>query len=199
MRIAMMNGVSRMCVTILVIGGIASSRAAPVMAQTPASWTADAQVFRVGDAISVLLDEYTLASANRDVSAEQQRSRSFGVAGSANGTELGRASVDTENAGSSRDRGRSTRHDRLTAEMTVRVEEIAPDGMLKVSGTKHLTIDEHEQELTLTGWVRPADVPAHNVMESWRIADATIEYTSSGRLGKPRQGLISRVLGWIWP
>lgn len=172
--------------------------AAPAGAQV-ASWTSDRQEFRVGDIISVLLDEYTLASANRNEIAEQERSRTMSAGAAYDGIGVGQAAIETENSGRSRDRGQATRHDRLTGEMTVRVTEVGEAGLLKVEGTKRVTIDEHEQELKLTGWVRPEDVGAQNVMESWRIADAAIEYRSTGDLGRARQGLLSRIIGWIWP
>ncbi len=173
--------------------------AGPARAQAPVSWTSDAQVFRVGDMISVLLDEYTLASANRNESAQEERTRALSAAGSYDGTTLGSAGLQTGTAGRSENRGQATRHDRLAGEITVRVVEVDSAGRLRVEGTKALQIDGHEQELRLTGWVRPEDVPPHNVIESWRVADATIEYEASGNLGKARQGLITRIIGWIWP
>lgn len=171
----------------------------PAAAQTPRSWTTDRRDFKVGDVISVLLDEYTLASANRNVTAESRRTGSLDGSASYDGASLGRAGLDTERGASSRDRGENVRRDRLTGELTVRVVEVDDRGLLRVEGTKRMKVNGNEQEMTLTGWVRPEDVPAHNVMESWRIANATIEYTSTGKLGKPHQGLISRILGWIWP
>lgn len=173
--------------------------ASPLAAQAPRSWTMDRRHFEVGDVISVLLDEYTLASANRNDMAEEQRTGSLEGSASYDGTVLGRAGLETDRGARSRDRGESVRRDRLAGEMTVRVVEVDDRGLLRVEGTKRVTVDRHQQEMTLTGWVRPEDVPAHNVMESWRIADATIEYTSTGDLGKPKKGLISRILGWIWP
>lgn len=191
-----MRGTTLVALTVALLAGTGTA----VGAQgAPVSWTADRRDYRVGDVISVLLDEYTMASANRNESAEQLRTRRLGAGASYDGTTLGQASVETENSGASRDRGQSTRHDRLAGEMTARVVEIDATGMLRIEGTKKVRIDDHEQELTLSGWLRPEDVPPHNVIESWRIADASIEYASTGRLGKPRGGFLSRMLGWLWP
>lgn len=172
---------------------------APAAAQSaPGSWTTDRRDIRIGDVISVLLNEYTMASANRNETADQERSRRLSAAGSVDGSG-GSAALQTENAARSRDRGQATRSDRLAGEMTVRVVEVNDDGLLRVEGKKVLRIDDHEQELTLSGWVRPEDVPAHNVIESWRIGDASIEYVSTGRLGRARGGIIGRLVGWLWP
>jgi flagellar L-ring protein FlgH len=174
--------------------------APPLAAQSsPASWTTDRRELQVGHVISVLLNEYTMASANRHVTAEQERSRRLAAGATLDGATLGSAGAQTEQTARSRDRGQATRHDRLSGEMTVRVVEVGPGGLLRVEGKKVLRIDDHEQELTLSGWLRPEDVPAHNVIESWRIADASIEYASTGRLGRARGGIIGRLLGWLWP
>jgi flagellar L-ring protein precursor FlgH len=184
---------------VIAISALVLVAARPLHGQAPVSWTADAQQFRVGDMISVLLDEYTLASANRNETAEEERTRTLSAGASYDGTSLGSGGLQTGTGGRSQNRGQATRHDRLAGEITVRVMEVDSAGRLRIEGTKMLQIDGHEQELRLTGWVRPADVPPQNVIESWRVADASIVYEASGNLGKARQGLLTRIIGWIWP
>src|SRR5690606_944228 len=107
--------------------------------------------------------------------------------------------VQTRLAGESRERGQATRQDRLAAEVTVRVVEVGPGGLLRVEGSKTVVMDDHEQQVTLSGWVRPEDISPQNVIDSWRISDSRIEYRAAGDLGKPRSGLLSRILDLIWP
>lgn len=168
------------------------------------SWLSDRRDFRPGDLITVLVDEYTLATANKSTVASRDRRSQAGL-GLTDGTagpgrrdviDLGvRTRLDSE----SRERGQATRQDRFAAEITVRVVEIGPGGLMRVEGGKTVVMDEHEQHVTLTGWVRPEDVTAQNVVESWRISDSRVEYRSAGQLGKPRGGLLSRILEVIWP
>ncbi len=180
-----------------------TSAAAPARAASaaiPRSWTSDRREFRVGDIISVLLDEYTMASANKNEMAEQRRGRSLGASGSVDGTSLGTGSLDTNSGSSSTDRGAATRQNRLTGEMTVRVVEVDAAGLLRIEGTKSVKVDRTAQQLHLTGWLRPEDIPAHNTIESWRIADVQLEYESTGRdLSSPHSSMIGRLLGWLWP
>ncbi len=168
-------------------------------------WTADRRRFVEGDIITVLIDEYTLASANKNSTAKRDRSRDlslgggYSVTGPAAASGNVNGSVRSRNTGESTERGQTTRHDRLTSEITVRVVGIEPNGVLRVEGTKRMVIDEHEQEITLSGLLRPEDVPANNVVESWRIADAVISYDSNGKLGSPKGSVLGRILGWLWP
>ena len=45
--------------------------------------------------------------------------------------------------------------------------------------------------------VRP--VSTTDYAESARVADAQIVYTAQGSLGKPKTGIITRILGVVWP
>lgn len=166
-------------------------------------WTADRRRFGEGDVITVLIDEYTLASANKSSQALRDNKRKSSLSGHVDsGTGIGAgASVGygSGNLGESRERGNTTRSDRLTTEMTVRVVAVTANGTLQVEGRKKLLIDEHEQEVTLRGYLRPEDVSARNVVDSGRLADAEIAYTSNGKLDRPRGGILSRIFGKLWP
>ncbi len=74
-----------------------------------------------------------------------------------------------------------------------------PNGTLQVKGRRVVDVDKAKQDVTLAGWVRAQDVTPQNVVESSRIADAQLTYVSPGPLGKPKQGILSRVIGIIWP
>lgn len=177
-------------------------------AQAPAtpsrqSWTSDRRDFRVGDVITVLVDEYTLATANQGTFSSDRRFRDARVgarqtvvptAPSGGGIEF-----STANAGESRQRGEAIRQNRFQGEMTVRVLEIDPTGLLRIEGTKVVNIDKNREELVLRGWVRPQDVSSQNLLDSWRVGDAELVYTSKGPLSRPRGGIISRIIGAIWP
>ena len=85
--------------------------------------------------------------------------------------------------------------------MSVRVIGVSPQGMLQIRGHKLVNIDKNQQDVVVTGWIRPQDVDvASNAVLSTKIADAQIEYAQKGgSLGTPRSGILSKVLGIIWP
>ena len=186
--------------------------AAPLAAQQQAptaaaraprrSWTADRQDFAVGDVITVLIDEFTLAASNRGSSASDRRQRDMGL-GVAQSISPAIPSVSgdfssSSNAESSQ-RGENTQQNRFQGEMTVRVTEVDPSGLLRVEGIKLIDVDDSKQELTLKGWVRPQDVSARNMVDSWRLGDAELTYAAKGSLGKPKGSIVGRILGAIWP
>lgn len=168
------------------------------------SWTADRRDYAVGDVITVLLDESTLASATRDQrgSDRQERDMDAGVKLPASGALPApaiAASVGTGRSTSSDESGIARRNMRFVSEMSVRVVEVDPRGHLKVEGKKFVDLDRNEQEFAFTGWVRPEDVSRDNVVMSARVADARLVYANKGALGKTRGGMIGRIIGMVWP
>jgi len=161
------------------------------------SWTSDRAPLRVGDVVTLLIDEYTQVSADRDEAASRDRGRELGLAASAQGTSAS-GSARTNNDVERRDRGESSRRHAFQAEMGVRVVEIGPGGMLRLEGTRKVRVDKHEQEVVVRGWVRPNDVAVDNTVQSWRVAEAEILYTSNGSLVSAG-GMWTRLLELIVP
>jgi flagellar L-ring protein precursor FlgH len=81
----------------------------------------------------------------------------------------------------------------------VRIVAVGQNGLLQLKGIKKIDIDKALQDIEFTGWVRAQDVSTSNVIESSRVADAQLGYASPGPLGKPKQGMITKVLGAFWP
>ena len=166
------------------------------------SWTADRRDFAIGDVVTIVVDEYTLASANKGNSASDRRSRDLGVGVSQSvsaSIPSVSADVGTFSDAESRSRGEATRQNRFQGEMTVRVTGVEPSGLLRIEGTKVISVDDHREELTLTGFLRPEDISPQNLVDSWRVGDAELVYTSEGGLAEPKSGILGRILGKIWP
>lgn len=183
----------------LLLPSVGEAQAGPPQAGPPirSSWVSDRMSYEVGDIVTILIDELTLASADRNETASNERGRDVSVGvGTGSGTSGG--SLRTENDVQRRTRGESSRRERFSAELSARVVEVTGAGTLRLEAVKKLQIDEHEQEVTVRGWVRAEDVSVANTVESWRIADAEILYGSNGELGKSG-GIWSKLLDLIIP
>ncbi len=169
----------------------------------PRSWTSDRRDFAVGDVVTVLVDESTVASANKGSYASETRSRDLELGASGTGLAASLpatgARVGTGSAGESRQRGEATRATRFTGELSARVDSVGAGGLLRIRGRKVVDVDRNREEIAFTGWVRPQDVSRDNTVDSWRVADAELVYTGKGSLGKPRTGILGRILGMVWP
>lgn len=166
------------------------------------SWTTDRRDFQVGDIVTILVDELTIASADKANTDASGRSTTGNVGGTMTmpggvnrGDVLFRSRLDNE----SNVRGQARRRDVLTTELSARIVEVDPSGLLRLQGSRSLHIDKAIQKVTLAGYVRPQDITARNFVESWRLADAELIYESSGDLGKPKRSILSRIIGVLWP
>ncbi|MEX0911967.1 MAG: flagellar basal body L-ring protein FlgH [Gemmatimonadota bacterium] len=187
---------TRVMILALLLGTVLTADAVDAQAARQ-SWTSDRMIFAPGDMITVLIDEYTLAASNQDDFNSDRRFSDLGAGVSATGGLSGAADVSTSNQAESRSSGEATRQNRFQGEMTVRVVAIEDGGLLRVEGRKVVNIDETSEELLLRGVVRPQDVSPHNVVDSWRVGEAELVYTTD--TPSPRGSIIGRILGAIWP
>ncbi len=163
------------------------------------SWFADRRSFAVGDVITVLIDDYTISTAVKDNMATDTRRKNMGasIRLPSSGTKSG--GIDTRNDSDTQQRGALRRENRFQNEMSVRVVALGANGLMQVRGTKNITVDKAAQDVVFEGWVRSQDVSPQNLVESYRVADATLSYNSPGPLGKTKSGLLTRILGIFLP
>jgi flagellar L-ring protein precursor FlgH len=162
------------------------------------SWTSDRRTFQVGDIITVLIDDYTITTAVKENVASDTRTRNLDLTAHLPTSTKG-GGLDTRNDAQQQERGSAKRENRFQNEMSVRVIAVGANGLVQVKGTKNINVDKAMQDIVLTGWLRAQDISSQNIVESFRLADATIAYASPGALSKPKQGIVSKVLGAFWP
>jgi flagellar L-ring protein precursor FlgH len=172
---------------------------------TRQSWTSDRMRYGIGDIVTVLIDERTAASANLTDNNSETRKKGLGL-DIEPPSQPGAPSASTkvtmgfDNNGNSRKSGQALRQNEFRSVMSARVIGVSPTGMLRIRGHKLVNVDKNQQDVTVTGWIRPQDITVgSNTVESTRIADAEIDYGQKGALGAARTGILSKVLGIIWP
>lgn len=164
-----------------------------------AAWLSDRLPLRVGDVLTVVIDERADASERVSTVASADRSQRarLGI-GVDSAVRLGPAKeFSTGTNSASRDVGESGRVGNLRAVLTVRVTALDPGGLATVEGTKSVTIDGRLQEVQLRGRVRAEDVSPQNLVSSSRVADAVITY--KGKKIGPRSGILGKLLAIFWP
>ena len=168
------------------------------------SWTADRREYAVGDIITVLVSDVTLATATKSQSGSDQQTRKNGVG--IEPPKIGETSLPSIDASMSMDKnaaskqnGDAKRNVNFRGDISVRITNVDKSGLLQIKGTKVVDVDKNKQTLNFSGWVRPEDVSAQNLVASERVADAALTYSLSGDLGKTRGGIIGRLLNVFWP
>lgn len=170
----------------------------------------DRKAFRVGDIITITLNEKTQASkkANSDIQKDSKTKMGLtSLFGSGMTTNNpiggGDLSLSAEYGGSRDAKGDSQagQSNSLTGSITVTVAEVLPNGILSVRGEKWVTLNTGNELVRIAGLVRADDIATDNTVSSTRVADARITYSGTGAFADASQpGWLDRFfLSPLWP
>ena len=167
-------------------------------------WQARRRNYRVGDIITVLLDESTQAA--RTLNNESSRESSNDVMPTGLSSALSGASpllngLKTD-GGKTTNKGKGTADQQasLTGSIAVTVIEVQANGNLIVRGEKQLSLSEGGEVIQVSGIIRPEDVSAINTVQSRRLANAQIAYRAVGdHANATRAGWGTSALFKWWP
>ncbi|MFT0635216.1 flagellar basal body L-ring protein FlgH [Pseudomonas sihuiensis] len=178
----------------------------------------DRKAFRVGDIITITLNERTQASKNANSNLQKDSSGTLGVPNlfgmavapdnplrslSALGMTNNNLSLDSS-WNSQRDAtgsGQAGQSNSLSGSVTVTVAEVLPNGILAVRGEKWMTLNTGDELMRISGLVRADDISTDNTVSSTRVADARITYSGTGAFADASQpGWMSRFfMSPLWP
>lgn len=157
----------------------------------------DIKANRVGDVLTVVLTENVSGSSSTD--AHTLSNTSGSAQSSVQGNFLpfepvfgAGTSVDYN----SDERITANQQQLLRGTLSVRVEDVSPNGDLLVSGKRTTQINGESHQMSLRGYVRPSDISEGNEVLSYRIADAEITYLKKGGLKEMRRktGIVRKVI-----
>lgn len=162
----------------------------------------DSKARRIGDIITVMLEENTSASKNakaeygkqNDISMQPFSLMGKNVTFKGNPLDIGLSSETDFKGDSKADQSNS-----LNGQISVNVIRILPNGNLVVRGEKWLTLNTGDEYIRLTGTLRPEDVSSGNTVASNRIANARIQYSGTGSFADAsKQGWLSSFFYSTW-
>jgi flagellar L-ring protein precursor FlgH len=88
----------------------------------------------------------------------------------------------------------------LNSTAAVVVTDVLPNGNLVIEGRRVVTFSGETQYVALHGIVRPYDIAIDNTIQSANIANARVEFSSSGQLtDAQKQGWFSKLYEFLRP
>lgn len=152
----------------------------------------DKKARRVGDIITVLLDERTQGTKSSASNTSKTSSASLSAP-----TVGGVGPIDQLGATIQGDRsfsgsGGADQSNSLSGNITVTVSEVLPNGVLRVRGEKWITLNTGSEFIRIQGMLRPDDINLDNTVSSQKLADARISYSGAGAVANSsKQGWLS--------
>ena len=163
------------------------------------------RVSRVGDTLTVILNETTKASKSGQTAANRKGSSAinFGLRTNAaiikpannqtNRVDLSAAASSDGNVGFD-GKGSATASNQFSGTITVTVIEVLPNGNLVVAGEKRLAVGAEEEIIKFSGVVSPLSIKGNSVLSS-QVADVRAEYRGSGSTDEiQRPGWLTQLL-----
>jgi flagellar L-ring protein precursor FlgH len=173
---------------------------------------ADTKAKQLGDIVTIRLEENfeSINSATTNVSKDSEID--MGVTtilglpndyGMTNFLGMGNAfdpTVAAETSRSTKGAGATTRGGSMTGTLAVMIREELPNGMFRIKGQRTVTVNNEDQKMVLTGWIRRVDIGSNNTISSNDIANATITYSGEGVISDEQNvGWLMRFFAWVWP
>ena len=170
----------------------------------------DRKAYRVGDVITITLNERTQASKNAGSQIQKDSNANIGLTSLfGGGVSMNNPFSDNQLSLSAEyNANRDTKGDSqadqsnsLSGSITVTVAEVLPNGILSVRGEKWMTLNTGDELVRIAGLVRADDIATDNTVPSTRIADARITYSGTGAFADASQpGWLDRFfVSPLWP
>jgi flagellar L-ring protein precursor FlgH len=169
--------------------------------------------FEPGDIITVIVRETLDASTTADTNTKKESDVESNAAAAANPFLVGQKpngnnilnpgelpnwTIQSENE--TKNEGDTRRRNTLTTSITCTVQEVLPNGNLRIEGQKQVTVNREDSTVFVTGVIRSKDITAQNTIQSTQVADAVVKVKGKGPLwNNQRRGLVTRVLDWFSP
>jgi len=169
---------------------------------------ADKKAQAVGDILTILIQENNGATRQNNTTTSKKASLNAAIASilyspTATGllSKKGTLPVINYNSDSEFNGGGSINNaETITAQVSVKVVDVLPNGNMVVEGQLHTAFSGEKQDAIVRGTVRPDDVMANNTLYSYNIADATIQFMSRGTItDAQRKGWFTRVWDKVSP
>lgn len=158
----------------------------------------DQRARRIGDVITIMLQERTNATKSNSTSTSKDSDVDFGTP-TIFGNTYGALNNVIESERSFSGQGDSGQSNSLNGQITVTISDILPNGNLEVRGEKWLSLNEGDEFIRVRGLIRPQDIGPDNTVMSTKLADARISYGGTGFVANAsKPGWLTRFFNTSW-
>ncbi|RYG17186.1 flagellar basal body L-ring protein FlgH [bacterium] len=148
----------------------------------------------VGDLLTVVVYENASASNSAGTNTRKNTRLDGTIMAGSGLDETGRLGL----AGSSDNNGETVRSGRMVAQISAVVEQVMPNGDLRVAGAQEIQVGGEHTHIRVEGRVRQSDISSANAVLSSRLADARIVYDGKGFVSRgAKPGIVTRIFSWL--
>lgn len=167
---------------------------------TARSLFSDFKANLVGDAVTIIVIEESQAANQAQKTTGRSSELGFsaeGVQGASEllpSTELGIGSKnDFDGGGSIKSTGI------IKTKISALIDSVLANGLVRIKGSRKITINGEEQLITIKGLIRTADLNSDNTIYSYNISEAEIAFAGSGMIdSNTNPGWLTKIFHWLF-
>jgi flagellar L-ring protein FlgH len=159
----------------------------------------DPKASRLGDAVMVLVVETSSATNDASTATSRESDISLSASGKVGDSGIPDVSLGVGSNNGFKGTGAVSSRGSVRAKISARVDSVLANGDLRIAGHRTIIVNGEEQNITLSGIVRPEDILSDNSIYSFNIAEARIEFRGEGVVSSVQgPGWITKFLHWIF-
>ena len=186
-------------VTMVLAGGVIAQESIMGARINKGGLIADVRAKRIGDVITILVNENAQASNSNNTQTNKQNTleaqANFGNS-FLNGLT---GSISSESSNQFQGSGQVSTQGQFTAQVTALIIEVKEDGNFLIRGSREVETNGEKVVTVVEGIIRPEDISRNNTINSTLIADARIFHQGTGVTTQAhRPGLFTRIVNWLF-
>ena len=159
----------------------------------------DQKASRVGDAITIVVIEFSQASNNAQTTTGRSSDIGFNAGGNIAGSELPGTDVSFGVTNDFRGSGSTKTSGMMRTKISATIDSVLENGNLLIKGSRKIVINGEEQTIFIRGIVRTTDIDPNNSVLSYNISEAEIRIEGSGRISDSQSpGWLTKLFHWLF-
>lgn len=160
----------------------------------------DQKASKIGDAITIVVLESSQASNNAQTTTG--RTSNLGLSGKLDPGKGVGVTSPAFNLGTTNDfsgSGSTQTQGVVNTKISATVDSVLANGNLVIKGSRIITINGNEQTIYIMGIVRSSDISPDNLVYSYNISEAKIEFKGDGKINDSQSpGWLTKFFHWIF-
>ncbi len=190
----------RLSLLTLILLGFTTIHAQDFAKNAARSIFSDYKACKVGDAITIIVVESSQATNQAQLESNRNGEIDLGASATMGDQPIlpsSRATVSTGN--DFKGGGKITSGGSFKTKISALVDSVYPNGLLKIKGSRKIVVNGEEQNIEISGLVRPIDINTDNTVYSYNISEAEIVLEGSGMIDRnTTPGWITRLFHWLF-
>ncbi|MDT3695827.1 MAG: flagellar basal body L-ring protein FlgH [Ignavibacterium sp.] len=159
----------------------------------------DQKAAYVGDAITIIVVESSLATNKAKTTSGKESDLSFDLGGKVLKNDVPEINVGINSGNKFSGAGSTEASGVIQTKISATIDSVLNNGNLVIRGSKKIVINGEEQLINIKGIVRTSDVRADNSVLSYNISDSEITFEGSGLIDDAQSpGWLTKFLHWIF-